>query len=399
MIFQNFRHGWSSLKANKIRTLFTMIGVIIGVTSILVMLSLADGLRSDLKKSIAQFKPNVVVVEPRADTSTIGLEMSYESRTLFNENDVLVAQKTAGSLPVASLTRIGEQVKGNNKVTNSAIVIAVQPSYGEILTSLPKFGQFYTNGEADRPVAVIGIEVARALFGEDSPIGNRIKIKDYEFIIRGVLSRPDHSPFSSGPDLDKVVFIPTAIGKQINPTAGAYQILVGASSEETATEQQDLLTKALKESRKEQDFVVQSAKDSGNKNSELIAIVTNFVGLFALVALFMGGVGIINIMLFNISSRTREIGIRKALGATSGQILAQFLAESVFFSFIGSLTGVLLSLIIVVTLRVTTTLTPSIPLLAGGIVLLMSVVFGTIFGIFPAIAAARKDPIQSLRRE
>ena len=248
-------------------------------------------------------------------------------------------------------------------------------------------------------MAVIGSSVAEKLFGEIIPIGQTFNLRGQDFVVQGVFERYKTISVSQGIDFNNVIFIPYQAAKDI--TGGAtqsFEILARANHQEQIDQTEAEVRQSLKNNRGgQEDFTILQADDTQAVTSSVIDLVTAMVGGIAVISMVVGGIGIMNIMLVSVSERTREIGIRKAVGATNHQIRKQFILEATVLSIWGAVIGVILAGLFNLFIRVFTNLQPVISWYVVILSIFASVVIGVIFGTAPAIKASLKDPIDALR--
>jgi putative ABC transport system permease protein len=271
----------------------------------------------------------------------------------------------------------------------------------QVLHRKIEFGDFFDEESSDKNVAVIGSTVAHNLFGELNPIGQSIQVKGSDFIIHGVLA-----PTSGGlvsvaeTDFNSAVFIPQQAALDLsNNKSNILQILIKSKGGNLDQTVEDVRTTMLKKHKNQEDFTVLKQTELLNIAGTTVGSVTRFITAIAAVSLLVGGISIMDIMWVSISERTREIGIRKAIGATNRQILNQFLVEGSLMSIFGGIIGIIVSLIINGLLRIYTSLHPAITIPIMVLAVVISIAVGIIFSVAPALKAARKRPIDALRGE
>jgi putative ABC transport system permease protein len=404
----NARMAFQSIRHNKSRSLLTMLGIIIGVSSVIMMVSLGEGIRRQVAVTNQVTNPNLVTVrsgrivsrDSDGDISNVNILASFGTNSL-TEKDFEALKKMPEAEYVVPLGTIsGLPANFENETYSDAVIIATAPKLPEALNQKVIFGSFFSE-TGSRNVAIIGKRVAENLFKENVPLGKLLSIRGQDFIVGGVMDEFKTNPLSSVTDLNKAIFIPFKTAQSLvggNPSI--YQFMLApkepASSNDlaAATQQQLLTTHGDQE-----DFTVLKATETESVARNTVQIATAFVAGIAAISLLVGGIGIMNIMFVNVTERTREIGVRKSLGATNRQIYSQFLIEATILSVLGGILGVLLALAGSAFMRVTGELEPTptwqIVVLAVGV----SAAVGILFGTVPAIKAARKDPIESLRYE
>lgn len=409
MIFRgDVKHALASIRGARWRSLLTMLGVIIGVMSVVVTVSLGQGVKQQTVGQINHLGPNLITVRPgrivnRDDAgriSSVNL-LSLFGTSALTENDLNVIRNTKGVKTVVPFAALNVIPSADSKEMPNALVVATNDKVPEILNQRVGYGAFFAEDEMDKEVAIIGNRVAEKLFSEAVPIGKSITIRGRTFVVRGVFEEFEASPLSPNTDYNSAIFIPYDAGKRIsggNPQL--YQILVSASDTKRTASTIAEISHNLQASHAGQvDFTILKQDENLAIANRVFNLLTGLISGIAAISLIVGGIGIMNIMLVSVTERTREIGLRKAVGGTNRQILGQFLVESMILSFVGGLLGVLASLLTNVLLRIFTPLQPVItwPILV--IALGLALATGTFFGVMPALKAARKDPIEALRHD
>ena len=410
MLGGNVKMAVMALKTSKGRSLLTMFGVIIGIVSVVTTVSLGEGIKQQIVGQINRLGSDLITIRPgnlvtRDSKGNItkvnavdGLGFGNGSLSL---KDLQVIQKTRGVGEVVPIAQVnGNVVVDGHEYTNYTIIGTNQDLPSMIKQTLA-YGAFFTADENHRQVAIIGRNVATDLFGEEAPIGLVLTIRGQEYVVRGVFDRFTSSPLPLGPNFNDAIFIPyqTATA-DTNAGSQLVQVLVRPNNKDAANATIASLNSNLYQTHGQQnDFTVLKQDENLSVTNDILNLFTAFVAGIGAISLLVGGIGIVNIMFVAVTERTREIGIRKAVGATNRQILGQFLIEATVLSFVGGIIGVILSFVIAVLIRLFSDMQPVISwqvvLLASGVALLV----GIIFGITPAIKAARKDPIEALRYE
>lgn len=401
----NIKLALASLKSSKWRSFLTMLGIIVGVVSVVTMVSIGEGVKRQVIEQMDQLGPELITVRPgrvvnRDDKGKITSynPLGFAAGGDLNETDWTGIQKVKGVKLAVPMNLVPGVMKStDNKIYDDGIVIGSPAGTPEVLNQDILYGTFYENSSKD--AAVIGKRIAERLFGENVPIGRSFEFRGRNFIVRGVFDEFLTSPLVPGADYNNAVFIPYDVSKEIaDGQTHIYQILVKPSSPEAAPAVASDIQKGLRASRGGQDdFTVLRQDENLALADELLSLLTAMITGVAAVSLFVGGIGIMNIMLVSVSERTQEIGIRKAVGATNQQILSQFMLEAAVLSLVGGVIGVLCSLLANYALRIFTELQPVITLPIVGLATLVSLIVGVIFGVAPALQAAKKDPIDALR--
>jgi len=399
----------SSIRRAKWRSLLTMLGVIIGVTSVVMIFALGEGLKKQVSGELKDLGTDSIVVrsgniiERNKDGKVVKVNLrDVFTQSVLTDKDTEQVKAVNGVSFAAPIAFISAPVANDDgkALSSDSVIIATTPQIREALNRDVETGEFFTTPELSKNLAVLGPDVARELFGEESVVGRIIKIKNTEFVIRGVMTRAKPSPLDLvNTDYNRAIYIPLGAGKVLNGgTLAIREISVKlAETNNTDTVVKEINKVVLVSHGGIQDFSVLEAKDFIGVLDSVFGVLTTFVAAVAGISLFVGGIGIMNIMLVSVSERTREIGIRKSIGATNQQILGQFLVEAIILTLIGGIIGVLVSLTVTAGLRLYTEIHPYIEPRVVGIALGVTLVVGIVFGIIPALKAARKDPIESLR--
>ena len=389
-----FKLAIGSLRANKLRSALTTLGVVIGVFSVILLVSLGSGLQTYITKQISGLGSNIIFILPGKVGGTQGPGESVNKLTFANFNYFQERMKTlANASPLVSKTTTVKYVNKTNKNTN---IWGVSAEFPDIISTEIVRGTFFTKAQekSGSKVAVIGPTVVKNLFPNTDPIGKKIAISGGKYTVIGV-SAEKGSTF--GQDQDNVVVIPFTTARKQFSADVINAIYLSA----TAPEFVELVKKRSKEillSRlEEDDFTIMTQEQTLATVTNITNVLTIALGGIAAISLIVGGIGVMNIMLVSVTERTKEIGLRKALGARRRDILLQFLLEAVMLSLLGGTIGILLGLgaSAVVAKFFYASVTLWSILLAFG----FSMAVGIVFGIAPAIRASRLSPIEALRYE
>lgn len=399
----------SSISRAKWRSFLTTLGVVIGVLSVIMIFALGEGFKRQVAGELKDLGSDIVVVrsgnivekDSDGNVTKINLQDVFAQSTL-TEADVETVKAVADVSFVAPSAYIsGSLLTDENKSpSEQPAVIGTTPQIRDVLARDVETGEFFTTPELNKNIAVLGSTLADELYGEDSVVGREITINGAEFVVRGVMERVDPSPLDLvNTDYNKAVYIPIGAAKALNGgTITIREITARLNSSDNTTNVAKTIDTALQTKKGgSRNYSVLEAKDFVGVLDQVFDVLTRFVAAVAAISLFVGGIGIMNIMLVSVSERTKEIGIRKSIGATNQQILGQFLVEAIILTMMGGVIGVLTAMATAAFMRLYTDIhpfiSPRVVLLALGVTLAV----GVIFGIVPALKAARKDPIESLR--
>ncbi|MEE3253697.1 MAG: ABC transporter permease [Nitrospinota bacterium] len=401
LIFDLFRMALRSLISHKLRTFLTALGIIIGVASVISMISIGEGARQQTLSTIAKFGTNIITIKPGQKKTRHVTTGKVDTLVLEDAN--FIEKNVSLITGVAAQVYRSAQLKFGNKNTNTT-VRGTGKSYVHLANFEMQKGRYFNQQEvnAAKRVCVLGATVVKNLFEESNPLGKTIKVDGKNFIIIG-MTEPKGA--LSWFDPDDQIFIPvTTAQKRVFGMGHIQSIDVQAANIEDLELIKEDIAQILRlrhntPEGKEDDFYVQNSSQWLNSWGDAAKTFTYLLGGIAAISLMVGGIGIMNIMLVSVTERTREIGIRKAIGAKKREILEQFLIESVVISFLGGGIGVLMGIAISKMVSniggwETIVSTQSI-LLAFG----FSVGIGIFFGFYPANKAANMNPIEALRYE
>lgn len=396
--------AFTALYANKLRSLLTMLGIIIGVGAVIAMVSIGMGVRSNIQESIASLGSNMLIVSP-GSLNRDGPRGAAGSMQTLKYDDARAIQSKIKNIDFVSPSVSGSyQVVNGNQNWNTSIQ-GVTPEYMDIKSLTVVSGSFITQDNMNRRdrVAVIGATAAENLFDGENPVGRNVRVNNQPFRIIGLLESKGQS--SMGQDQDDVMIIPltTAQERMLGITyvqSISVQVSDAMFMDQVQFDIETLLRQRHKISGgREDDFHVRNLTSLMETMNQTTAMITLLLGSVAGISLIVGGIGIMNIMMVSVTERTREIGIRKALGATFNNIMMQFLIESVVIGVIGGLIGIVAGCCLSYAIAAVGDFTTVITWMPVLVSFTFSVGIGLLFGILPARKAARLDPIEALRYE
>lgn len=385
----------SSLKANKLRSGLTTLGIIIGVFAVILLVSIGSGLQSYITNEISSLGSNLIYVIPgRIGGARTPGGVSTNRLTINDAKDLSLKLKDVAN--VGPIIQSSSTVKYEGKSDKGVSILGTTANYPDIVKTSIEKGIYFSLGQekSGAKVAVIGKTVEKTLLPNTNPIGKKIAISGNKYTIIGVLKERG-STF--GIDQDNTVVIPITSAQRIFGVNNVNTIYLSANKANQVTYVQDKAKEILLKRLTEDDFSVQNQAQTLSTINNITNILTIALGGIAAISLVVGGIGVMNIMLVSVTERTREIGLRKALGAKRKDILTQFLLEAVILSLIGGLTGIVMGLgaSYILAKFFISDVTPWSVILA----FIFSVVVGIIFGIAPAINASRLSPIEALRHD
>jgi putative ABC transport system permease protein len=396
-----FRIAARALRRNKMRSLLTMLGIIIGVGSVIAAVSITTGATKQVEDKVASLGQNVVTVFS-GNMNQGAMRGGWGSApTLTVEDSNAIKKEVPNAVAVSPEVNDRMQILANGLNWNTRIQ-GESPDYPQIRDWDIASGAMFTDGDVRSlaKVAVIGKTVVDQLFPDQDPVGQSLIIRNIPFKIVGVLEAKGFNLF--GQDQDDVVIIPyTSHMKRITKRTFVNSIMVQAASKDTITEVQNDITTLMRDRHKsaEPDFTVRTQLEVMQMATQTSKIMSVLLAAIASVSLLVGGIGIMNIMLVSVTERTREIGIRMAVGARGRDILIQFLIEAVTLSAAGGLVGIALGMIAAQIVAATTGWPTVTPVIWIGIACVSSAGIGIVSGFYPAWKASRLDPIDALRYE
>lgn len=403
MYKESFLMAWASLIANKLRSLLTMLGIIIGVAAVIALVSIGNGVKQDIEDSISSLGSNLLVVLPGAPR-TPGARSSQGSMKSLKISDYEAIAKLEGVKAASPMTNGSYVVIYQNKNWTTSVA-GVNSNFQDVNNWTMTSGRFFSdkNVQNRERVAVVGQTVVKNLFTDEDPVGKEIRVKNIPFRVIGVLKSKGNG--TMGNDQDDTVLIPyTTSMERVEGIDYLRRVYVVAKDDGGIDRLQADIENLLRvrhniKDTNLDDFNIQNMKSIMETVAQTTGTFTLFLGAVAAISLVVGGIGIMNIMLVSVTERTREIGVRKALGATYSVIVTQFLIEAVVISlmggFIGIAFGIGASKVIGMVSGMSTVV--SVPTIIMSFAFSMAI--GLIFGIYPARKAAKLNPIDALHYE
>jgi len=401
MIWNTLVLALRAIRRNLLRSFLTVLGIVIGVSAVITMVTLGNGATRAVSDQISSLGNNLVSLRPGA---RMGPGASSGAPAFKLEDATAIANQIDGILAVAPQVGAGTTIVagGNNWATQ---VTGSTADYFTVAAWKFTSGRAFTNAEerAGKAVCVIGATVRRELYGSEDPLGERLRVKQFACEIIGVLAPKGQTAFGSDQD-DTVVMPLRTVQRRLTGNQDIRSLMVSVADGANTEAVKQKLTRLMRERRhladgEEDNFSVLDTKQIAETLSSTTRLMTSLLGAVAAVSLLVGGIGIMNIMLVSVTERTREIGIRLAIGALEHEVLLQFLIEAVVLACLGGLVGIALataaSIGLTNLMKIPYLFDPGINLMSFAI----SAGIGIVFGYFPARRAARLDPIEALRHE
>jgi putative ABC transport system permease protein len=408
-IIASMKIALRALQVNRTRSALTMLGIIIGVAAVIAMVAVGSGATARIQEQIQSIGSNLIIVLPGSISSN-GVRLGSGAVVTLTEDDAkAIAAECPSVAAVAPMVRGGVQVVyGNNNWATTAQ--GVTPDYMTIRDYTMMSGEFFTDQDVDAAAktAVLGETVAENLFGDNDPTGQVVIIKNVPFTVAGVLTPKGQSP--SGQDQDDIILLPISTAKE--KVLGANKanakavgsLMVQAIGPQAMDQAQQEMEALLRERHRilpglDDDFTIRNLTEVFAAQETSAQVMSILLGAIASVSLIVGGIGIMNIMLVSVTERTREIGLRQAVGAKTRDILSQFLVEAVTLSLLGGIIGIVVGLVASWLISYFAQWSTVVSLLSIMMAFVFSALVGVFFGYYPARKAAFLDPIEALRYE
>jgi putative ABC transport system permease protein len=386
-----------------------MLGIIIGIVSVVTVVGIGEGVKQQVVSQINHRGKDLITVRPgqlvnrdsKGQITGVNLFSGMATTGALSDNDLQVVRKTRDVKLAVPLSIVAGPVVQEQKTYNNVVVIGTTSDLPEALKQEVEFGGFFKDSDENLNGAIVGSNVAANVFGDEVPLGEGFTFHDQEFIVRGVFKEFKNAMLSLDTDFNNAIFIPYPVARELtNNNASIYEILAQPKDAQSAHAVASSIKQNMSRAHgNQEDFTVLKQDESLGVTNNIVNLLTRLIAGIAAISLLVGGIGIMNVMLVSVTERMNEIGIRKAIGATSRQIMSQFLMEATVLSVIGGIIGVALAFVVNFLLRIFTSIEPvmswQVVVIAAGVSLLVGIIFGTA----PALKAARKDPIEALRNE
>ena len=398
---ETFKVALEAILSNKMRSGLTMLGVIIGVLAVILLVSIGEGARVYITKELTGLGTNLLIITPGKTTTSGGFHPpSAGTVRKLTYDDALALRRRAWLLTDAVPIVLGTgRIKFGN-LGRDTMVIGTTPEFQRVRNLFIGTGSYVSQSDVDTKakVAVLGTKVKGELFGDQNALGQVVMLSDARYRVVGVMQKKGTS---LGWDVDDVIFIPVTSGQDLFGSDSLFEILAStprAEDVERAIAQiKDIL---IRRHAHKEDFSIQTQGAMLSTMDTILGVLTAVLGGIAGISLLVGGIGIMNIMLVSVRERTREIGIRKAIGARNSDIMAQFLIEAITLSGVGGVIGIVLGVGIALLIPLFVTVLPtSVSLWSIVMAFSFSMAVGVFFGVYPARKASLQDPITALRYE
>ncbi len=401
MFYENFKMAFVSLFNAKLRSFLTMLGIIIGVAAVVSILAIGAGVKKAVQDQITGVVNANAIAVTSGKTNLKSAGASSLGASTLTLNDVDYLSQLGHVVAVAPMSLISGNVSAGKVVSNSELLLATTPEFSKTQSLKFASGRFLNDSDKGKAVVVLGGNAKVDLFGTADALGKTVIIRGTSFTVIGTLKSSDAgaSSISAGPSLENAVYLPIDTAVKVTGSAPPIaRIIVQVDQTDNVSAVAAVMkSKLLKGHGGQEDFSVLTQSDILSTVDAVLNLLTTFIVAIASISLLVGGIGIMNIMLVSVTERTREIGLRKAIGASSSTVLSQFLIEAVVISLVGGGIGIAVAIGLATAAGKIANITPVFTPGAIGLAFGVSAVVGIVFGIAPAIKAARKRPIQALK--
>lgn len=399
-IIETIKVSREAILLNKIRSALTMLGVIIGVMAVILLVSIGEGARRYIYEELGTLGTNLLIITPGKTSTKGGFHPPVVGTVRkLTYDDAITLRKKASYLSDAVPIILGTGKIKYFNLSRDTTIVGCTEEYFRVRNLNIEIGTFISSADVDtkRRIIVLGRTVKRELFGDTNPLGRIVTLSDARYRVVGIMERKG---VALGFDMDDVVFIPTTSAQELFDTNSLFQIVTKVSRAEVLEKAKEQIREILiKKHSDKEDFTIVSQDEIISVMEKVLNIMTGVLAGIAGISLLVGGIGIMNIMLVSVKERTREIGIRKAVGARRRDVMIQFLIEAVTLSLIGGVIGIGIGIGLSFLVPRFTFLPTRVSLWSVMVAFLFSAAVGIFFGVYPARKAATLDPIQALRYE
>jgi putative ABC transport system permease protein len=398
----NTRTALQALWQNRLRSSLTILGVVIGVASAILLIAISDGAQHEVKAQIENLGANLIIVVPGKMQGQAGFNpMSSVGVSTLSERDLKAVAQAEGVRAVVPLTFVSGGVRRGQKWAQLSMPMATTPNYQEVRRLPMLEGRFFTAADEGQPVCVLGSALKEDLFPKETAVGKTVGVNQHPYRVIGVAkTRALSNSIFGGGDLDAIAYLPLEAVSRQTGTREVHRILAHVDPRRPPAFLTAQIQAALKRSHGGvEDFTVLTPEEVLGMFYKIMNLLTSLLVGISAISLIVGGIGIMNIMLVSVTERTREIGIRKTVGARRADIFVQFLTEAVTLSVVGGLVGLALSAVASVLVTHYTPLRPLITPRAISLAMSVCIGVGILFGVAPAVKAARQSPIDAIRYE
>ncbi len=397
---RNLESALHSLREHLQRALLSALGVTVGAAAIILLVSVARGVEADVSSQVTGLGVNLLVVVPGQISDTSLFSPNLAGLSYLRDEDVARVRKVPGVVRAAPLMFVGGGIRHEKKESQSTFIIACGADWFQIHQSKLAEGRFFTQNESHKPVCVIGSVAKESLFGKNAAVGQTVKVNGASYTVIGVTQDPksEDSLFSMG-GFENMAYLPYDLVRDTVPNPQLNRIMIQSAPDIDPKDLVANVRTALLKRLSAQQFTVLTQKDLLNVVFKIMGLLVSLLTGLTSIALIVGGLGIMTVMLMSVGERSREIGIRKAVGAKQKDIFLQFLIEAVVLTILGGLAGLLLSYCGCALIASLTRIRPMMSLDVVFLGLIVSLVVGVVFGLAPAMKAAAKNPVDALRNE